>query len=104
MPDYIPVENVVQANVLDILGARGQVSTVVPANLDFGLALQFFVTCLADFNNSGAVSIQDLFDFLIAYFAWTSGNHTGANPDINGNGEVTVQDLFDFLQLWFAGC
>jgi hypothetical protein len=25
--------------------------------------------CPADFNNSGAVSVQDIFDFLAAYFA-----------------------------------
>jgi len=56
------------------------------------------VYCIADFNCSGAVSVQDLFDFLGAWF--------GMSPraDINGVNGVTVQDLFDFLGYWFAGC
>jgi hypothetical protein len=54
--------------------------------------------CKADFNQSGAVTVQDIFDFLAAYF--------GANPiaDINGAGGVSVQDIFDFLAAYFAGC
>jgi hypothetical protein len=54
--------------------------------------------CLADFNNSGAVTVQDIFDFLAAYF---SGD---ARADINASGTVTVQDIFDFLALYFSGC
>jgi len=54
--------------------------------------------CRADFNNSGAVSVQDIFDFITAYFM--------NNPlaDVNASGAVTVQDIFDFLGLYFAGC
>ena len=54
--------------------------------------------CPADFNNSGAVGVQDLFDFLGAWFARLPA------ADSNGSGAVTVQDLFDFLAVWFAGC
>jgi hypothetical protein len=54
--------------------------------------------CLADFNNSGAVTVQDIFDFLAAYFT------SAPAADINGSGAVTVQDIFDFLALYFAGC
>lgn len=54
--------------------------------------------CPADFNSDGASSLQDLFDFLTA---WFSGN---PSADINGVGGVTLQDLFDFLTAWFAGC
>lgn len=54
--------------------------------------------CIADFNGSGAVTVQDLFDYLAAWFAKTP------NADINNSGMVTVQDLFDFLALWFARC
>ena len=54
--------------------------------------------CRADFNRSGAVSVQDIFDFLAAYFA---GN---PRADFNGSGAVTVQDIFDFLAAYFAGC
>ena len=54
--------------------------------------------CPADFNHSGAVSVQDIFDFLAAYF--------GSDPaaDFNLSGQVSVQDIFDFLAAYFAGC
>lgn len=53
-------------------------------------------SCLADFNASGAVNSQDLFDFLTAFFA--------GNADVNRDGSVNSQDFFDFLALFFAGC
>jgi hypothetical protein len=54
--------------------------------------------CLADYNHAGGVTVQDIFDFLGAYFTF--------NPqaDINGVGGVTVQDIFDFLGAYFTGC
>jgi len=55
-------------------------------------------TCSADFNRSGVVSVQDIFDFLIAYFA------NDPRADINGVAGVTVQDIFDHLSAYFAGC
>lgn len=54
--------------------------------------------CPADFNDDGAVSVQDIFDFLSAYF----GN--GPGSDFNGDGGVSVQDIFDFLSAYFTGC
>jgi hypothetical protein len=54
--------------------------------------------CAADFNNTGGVSVQDLFDFLAAYFT----NQPSA--DVNASGQVSVQDIFDFLAGYFAGC
>lgn len=54
--------------------------------------------CPADFNQSGAISVQDLFDFLAAYF---TGNPAA---DYNGSGSLSVQDLFDFLAGYFQGC
>ncbi len=54
--------------------------------------------CLADFNEVGGVSVQDVFDYLAAYFA------ASPRADINGVGGVTVQDVFDYLVLYFAGC
>jgi hypothetical protein len=54
--------------------------------------------CRADFNASGAVTVQDIFDFLAAYFTQAPA------ADINGSGAVTVQDIFDYLALYFAGC
>ncbi|MCC6320333.1 MAG: hypothetical protein IT438_02725 [Phycisphaerales bacterium] len=54
--------------------------------------------CLADFNNSGSVTVQDIFDFLSAYFM------NDLSADLNNSNSVTVQDIFDFLALYFAGC
>lgn len=53
--------------------------------------------CKADFNASESISVQDVFDFLSAWF--------GSDPqsDFNGSG-ITVQDVFDFLAAWFIGC
>lgn len=54
--------------------------------------------CAADFNNSGSATVQDIFDYLNAYFA---GSLTA---DTNNSGDLSVQDLFDFLSLYFQGC
>jgi hypothetical protein len=54
--------------------------------------------CPADFNLNGVVSVQDIFDFLAAYFALET------SADFNLSGAVTVQDIFDFLAVYFAGC
>jgi hypothetical protein len=54
--------------------------------------------CPGDFNGDYAATVQDIFDFLAAYFA--------ASPaaDVNGSGTTTVQDIFDFLSAYFSGC
>lgn len=54
-------------------------------------------TGCADFNGVNGISVQDIFDFLAAWF----GNLSTA--DFNDNGHITVQDIFDFLAAWFAG-
>lgn len=54
--------------------------------------------CLADFNCSQTVSVQDILDFLAMYFA---GN---AAADFNLSGDVSIQDIFDYLAAYFAGC
>jgi hypothetical protein len=63
--------------------------------------------CPADFNNSGSLQVQDIFDFLNAWFAGCTGQPgapcNGQNADFNGGG-LAVQDIFDFLNAWFAGC
>jgi hypothetical protein len=56
------------------------------------------VPCPADFNGTGGLTVQDIFDFLGAWFAGD------ARADFNGVGGITVQDIFDFLGAWFAGC
>ena len=54
--------------------------------------------CPGDFNCSGTATVQDIFDFLAAWFM------TAPAADFNGAGGVTVQDIFDFLAAWFQGC
>ncbi|MCC6322565.1 MAG: hypothetical protein IT438_14145 [Phycisphaerales bacterium] len=53
--------------------------------------------CRGDFNGAGGISVQDIFDYLRAYF---QGQATAnlSSPT------VSVQDLFDFLSAYFAGC
>lgn len=53
--------------------------------------------CIADFNHAAGLSVQDIFDFLGAYFAGSPA------ADINGSG-LSVQDIFDFLAAYFTGC
>jgi len=66
--------------------------------------------CRADFNTSGSVTVQDLFDFLRAWFAQCTAAGTPGSAcqygsaDFNNTSGVTVQDLFDYLAAWFAGC
>jgi hypothetical protein len=56
------------------------------------------IPCPIDYNNSGTVSVQDIFDFLNSWFAGA------AAADFNHVGGLTVQDIFDFLNAWFLGC
>jgi len=67
---------------------------------DNALLYQFTLPppCVGDFNGDGHVTVQDIFDFLTAWFAHD------LRADVNGSGTVTVQDIFDFLASWFAGC
>ncbi len=53
--------------------------------------------CPGDFNASGKLSVQDLFDYLAAYF---SGE---PRADFNDSGTISLQDLFDYLTAYFAG-
>jgi hypothetical protein len=54
--------------------------------------------CLANFNQVGGVTVQDVFDFLSAWFVGD------AAADFNGANGVSVQDVFDFLSGYFTGC
>ncbi len=55
-------------------------------------------SCPGNFNGTGDANVQDIFDFLAAWFV--------ADPraDFNSTGAINVQDIFDFLASWFAGC
>jgi len=50
-----------------------------------------------DINGSDTFSVQDIFDFLTAYFA------DAPSADFNISGEISVQDIFDFLGEYFKG-
>lgn len=54
--------------------------------------------CHADFDCSGALAVQDIFNFLSAWFAGE------ARADFNFTDGLGVQDIFDFLSAWFEGC
>ncbi|HMN40499.1 MAG TPA: GC-type dockerin domain-anchored protein [Phycisphaerales bacterium] len=56
--------------------------------------------CHADFNHINGLTVQDIFEFLNAWFA----GDLGADIDGNGSGPLTVQSIFSFLNVWFAGC
>jgi hypothetical protein len=73
-------------------------TTICGGTTSAGAVLTVALPCAADFNNSGAATVQDIFDFLAAYFAG------GAGSDFNHSGSVTVQDIFDFLAAYFSGC
>ena len=54
-------------------------------------------TCAADFNHLDGLTVQDVLDFLGAWFAGDP------RADFNGAG-LSAQDIFDFLNAWFSGC
>ncbi len=54
--------------------------------------------CKADINGVNGITVQDIFDFLSAWFA---GTPIG---DFDGSGANTVSVIFAFLSAWFAGC
>ena len=84
-----------------VLGAATGVANLgdprlVNFNLSAGNQYVVVASCVADFNENGAVTVQDIFDFLTAWFAGDQ------KADINGAG-ISVTDIFDFLTIWFAG-
>ena len=88
---------------LDLDGTIGQPDAGGPMtggvwDANSGFWHPYNIPCAIDFNGSGMVTMQDLFDFLTAFFAHSP------TADFNASGQVTVQDLFDFLLAWFAGC
>jgi hypothetical protein len=56
-----------------------------------------YTICPADFNCSGGLDTQDIFDFLNGWFAGSP------DADFDGNG-LAVSDIFSYLNAWFAGC
>ncbi len=54
--------------------------------------------CPADYNNSGGLEIQDIFDYINDWF------NAAPSADFNHSGALQIQDIFDMLTRWFAGC
>ncbi len=88
----VRVEDVVAAN----LGTLRAVSVIITTRQD--PVCQLPDGCVADFNDDRARTVQDVFDFLGAYFDAVPA------ADVNNSGDVTVQDVLDFVAAWFAGC
>lgn len=83
----------------------------VPDQDDCDLGPGCTTSCnFADFNHSGTITVQDIFDFLNAYFNGCAGDPNppcnGDDADINNSGSVSVQDIFDYLAAYFGatGC
>jgi beta-glucanase (GH16 family) len=57
-----------------------------------------FNPCPPDFNGSGTITVQDIYDFLEA---WNNGD---SRSDFNGVDGLSVQDIYDFLQDFAIGC
>jgi hypothetical protein len=91
--------------VWDASAAAGGTHTIVTKAYELqngteGVAppISVSIRCQGDFNGVGGVTVQDIFDFLAAYFAGSPA------ADVNGVGGVTVQDIFDFLGAYFTVC
>lgn len=54
--------------------------------------------CAANFNGDAGLSVQDIFDFMAAWFAGDP------RADITQSDCVNVTDIFAFLTAWFGGC
>lgn len=52
--------------------------------------------CPGDWNQSGMISVDDVFYFLADWFRGFA--------DFNGNNGTTIQDIFDFLAAYFGPC
>lgn len=86
------------ANLLTSIGVPPAVSPTISVVPEVAGSIAVIVACIADFNGIDGVSLDDLFNFLAAYFAGDP------SADVNGIDGVTLQDLFDFLAAYFAGC
>jgi hypothetical protein len=99
MPATIFVDAFVgRTNVVTVTNNDGQ-AWPMRLLLDTGpIAVVVAEPCPADFNASGAVTVQDIFEFLAAYF----GDDPSA--DFNASGTISVQDIFEFLSAYFSPC
>jgi hypothetical protein len=54
--------------------------------------------CRADYDNSGTLTVQDVFSFLAGWF------DAQRDADFDGSGTLEIADVFGFLNDWFTGC
>jgi hypothetical protein len=58
--------------------------------------------CYADYNKTGGITVQDIFDFIND---WLAGRPFATFGGTGSGGPPVVQSIFDFLNAWFAsGC
>jgi hypothetical protein len=93
-PDMSPYRAAVNATTLaDIIKRNTDIVNIQPD--------VFYVpqhVCRPDFNGSGSLDTQDIFDFIGAWFAGD------ARADYNGVDGVEITDIFAYLNAWFQGC
>ena len=54
--------------------------------------------CPADFNNSGSITVDDVFGFIQSYL------RSEDLADTNSDGLNSVDDVFGWLSAYFTGC
>lgn len=64
--------------------------------------------CIADINQSGSVTVDDVFVFLQLWFGECAGQAgepcLGRSADVDGVSGISPGDVFAFLAAWFGGC
>lgn len=68
-----------------------------------GAELAVLDLCPSDFDNSGQIELNDLFDFLASWLG-SYGQVAPVAPDVSYDGRVDMHDLFSFLDSYFRGC
>jgi hypothetical protein len=87
-----------EEEMLSLVGVASTQEGQLPPQI--GPWSQFVVMgpCRADFNASGNLDVQDIFDFVNS---WMAG---GGQADFDLSGALEVNDIFEFLGAWLGGC
>jgi len=112
--DPAPGGNFTVTTILDPAGQPiAPTTAIVPINnrLFFGASdrqlgseLGLLDLCPADFDNSGAVELTDLFAYLRAFFTQYGLDGPWLTSDFTLDQRVGIGDLFEFLAMYFRGC
>lgn len=68
------------------------------ADYNYTIRLNELPVCRADVDGSGALDVNDIFEFLNRWFT------SDSRADFDGVNGVDTQDIFVMLNAWFAGC